>query len=225
MNRFRRDRDVADDEDGGVALRERDRDETRVARSRTTTAGPTADTVRARGREEFGGISWGATLLGYLSSFGLAAILIALLSAAGAAIGLTKISDAAGDTSAEAIGLGGAIGLLVALCLAYFIGGYVAGRMSRFDGARQGVGVWLWGLIITVGLALLGVVLGDQYNVLNKLDLPRVPVGEGTLTTGGLITLAAVLIGTLLAAVAGGKLGERYHRRIDRYALDEVPTA
>jgi hypothetical protein len=28
-----------------------------------------------------------------------------------------------------------------------------------------------------------------------------------------------VLLGTLLAAVLGGKIGERYHRRIDRVAV------
>jgi hypothetical protein len=30
------------------------------------------------------------------------------------------------------------------------------------------------------------------------------------------ILLVVVLLGTLLAAVAGGKAGERYHRRVDR---------
>ena len=31
-----------------------------------------------------------------------------------------------------------------------------------------------------------------------------------------MIALAAILIGTLLAAMFGGKLGERYHKRVDR---------
>ena len=46
--------------------------------------------------------------------------------------------------NAEEITLGGGIALLVALLIAYFSGGYVAGRMSRFDGARQGIGVWIY---------------------------------------------------------------------------------
>jgi hypothetical protein len=41
-------------------------------------------------------------------------------------------------------------------------------------------------------------------------------VEEGGLTTGAAFALAAVVVGTLLAALGGGKLGERYHRRIDR---------
>ena len=45
----------------------------------------------------------------------------------------------------------------------------------------------------------------------------RIPVGEGALTTGGLIALsAAIVLGTLLAAVAGGKAGTHYHRKVDR---------
>jgi hypothetical protein len=215
--RFTRDRDadgVA--EGGGTAVRERD-----VApRGTTRRAATSAADARIRGREEFGGIAWGSTLLGYLSSFGLAALLIALLSAAGAAVGLTEIESTADGASAETIGIGGGIAALLALCLAYFIGGYVAGRMARFDGARQGVGVWLWGIIITVGLAVLALVLGDEYNVLSGLDLPRLPVGDETLTTGGAIALAAILVGTLVAAVAGGKVGEGFHRKVDRHTLD-----
>jgi uncharacterized protein (TIGR02271 family) len=62
-------------------------------------------------------------------------------------------------------------------------------------------------------------VFGAEYNVLSGLRLPRIPVGEGSLTTGGLIALAAVLIGTLLAAIAGGKAGTRFHRTVDCVGL------
>ena len=62
----------------------------------------------------------------------------------------------------------------------------------------------------------VAVVLGSEYNVLEQLNLPALPVGESTLTTGGAIALAAVLLGTLLAAIVGGKAGERYHRKIDK---------
>ncbi len=33
---------------------------------------------------------------------------------------------------------------------------------------------------------------------------------------GGLITLIVVVLDTLLAAILGGKAGERYHRKVDR---------
>jgi hypothetical protein len=168
--------------------------------------------VRARQREEFGGINWGAAFFGWLVAVGLGALLVGLLAAAGAAVGLTELSES--DTAE--IGVGGAIALLVALAVAYFAGGYVAGRMSRFDGARQGLGTWLLGLAVTIVLAIVGAVLGSEYNVLEQLELPAVPVGDSELATGGALALAIVLIGTLIAAVAGGKAGERYHRRVDR---------
>jgi hypothetical protein len=171
--------------------------------------------VRARQREEFGGINWGAAFFGWLVAVGLGALLVGFLAAAGAAVGLTELSDDAAGNASE-VGIGGAIALLVALAVAYFAGGYVAGRMSRFDGARQGLGTWLLGLVLTVALAVVGVVLGSEYNVLEQLELPAVPVGDSELATGGALALIIVVIGTLIAAIAGGKAGERYHHKVDR---------
>jgi hypothetical protein len=88
--------------------------------------------------------------------------------------------------------------------------------MSRFDGARQGAAVWLIGLIVVLVLAVAGVALGAQYNVLQQLNLPRIPIDEGTATTAGIVTLVAILVVTLVGAVVGGKLGERFHRKVDR---------
>ena len=177
------------------------------------------DTVRdprARQRDEFGGLNWGAAFFGWLVAVGVATLLTAILSAAGAAIGLTETSSSQATGSADTIGIVGGILFLLVLLVAYFAGGYVAGRMSRFDGPRQGAGVWVIGLLVTILLGVAGVLLGAKYNVLEQLNLPRIPIDEGTLTTGGVIALVAVVLGTLLAAVAGGKAGTRYHRKIDR---------
>ena len=59
-----------------------------------------------------------------------------------------------------------------------------------------------------------------QYNIYQQLNLPRIPVKEGDIATGAIITLVVVLVGTLLAAVAGGKAGDRYHARVDALAWD-----
>ena len=174
------------------------------------TATPDLDEARRRQREEYGGLSWGSAFFGWLVAVGVATLLIALLSAAGAAVGLTDTDDAG------TIGIVGGILLLAVLAIAYYAGGYVAGRMARFNGPRQGLAVWLLGLVVTVLLALAGILLGAEYNVLSGLNLPRIPVDEGALTTSGLIVLAAVLVGTLLAALAGGKAGSHYHRKVDR---------
>jgi hypothetical protein len=187
--------------------------------SRTGNGAATAsalDTARARQRDEFGGINWGASFFGWLVAIGVATLLTALLAAAGAAIGLTATTESEATANAEEIGLGGGIALVIVLMIAYYAGGYVAGRMSRFDGGRQGLGTWLIGLVVTIALAVAAVILGDEYNVLEQLNLPSLPVGDQTLATGGIIALAAIVIGSLLAAMFGGKVGERYHKRVDR---------
>jgi len=74
---------------------------------------------------------------------------------------------------------------------------------------------------VTVVLAIAGAVLGAEYNVLDQLDLPAVPVGDTEFATGGAIALAVVVVGTLLAALSGGKSGERYHRKVDRAGFAE----
>src|SRR3954463_7810670 len=185
------------------------------------TRGAARDAVAAQ-RARFGGIKWGAAFFGWLTANGLAVVLVALLSAAGVAIGLTNGVNTADEAvqQADTLGLAGGIAILVVLFLAYLAGGYVAGRMARFDGVRQGLAVWIIGLVVVLLLALAGVVLGAQYNVLGQLNLPRIPVDEGTATTAGIITLVAILVVTLAGAVLGGKLGTRYHRRVDRAGFD-----
>jgi hypothetical protein len=178
--------------------------------------------VRARQREEFGGVNWGSAFFGWLVAVGMAAILLGLLSAAGTAFGLSDVSDSAAKQNAETIGIVGAILLLLVLGIAYFCGGYVSGRMSRFDGGRQGVAVWVLGLVVTIVLAVAGALFGAEYNVLERLNLPRIPIDEGSLTAGAAITLAVVVIATLLLAMMGGKAGERYHKKVDRVGYDRV---
>jgi hypothetical protein len=198
------------------AARRDDRSARRASRTGNGVATASAlETARARQRDEYGGINWGASFFGWLVAIGVAALLTALLAAAGAAIGLTVTEDQA-TSNTEELGLGGGIALLVVLMLAYYAGGYVAGRMSRFDGGRQGLGTWAIGLLVTIVLAIAAVVFGDEYNVLERLDLPSLPVGDETLATGGIIALVAIVLGTLVAAMFGGKVGERYHKRIDR---------
>jgi hypothetical protein len=193
----------------------------RTDQGATVSRGAAREAVAAQ-RAVFGGIKWGAAFFGWLSANGLAVLLIALLSAAGVALGLAQGIDTADEAAdqVETLGVGGGIAVLAVLFLAYLAGGYVAGRMARFDGARQGVAVWLIGLLVVIVLAAAGAILGAQYNVLQQLNLPRIPIDEGTATTAGLVTLGAILLVTLLGAVIGGKTGERYHRKVDRAGFD-----
>jgi hypothetical protein len=216
------DRDYDGDERTGVV--DRGAADTRTVPAGTaTTAGAPATVAEARAiqRERFGGADGTAIFFGWLSALGLAALLLAVVAAAGARLGLaTGVTTSDATSNAGTIGIVGAAILVAILLLAYFSGGYVAGRMARFDGGRQGLRVWLLGLIVTIAAAVAGWIGGEQYNVFQQLNLPRIPVDEGDITTGAIITLAVVLLGTLLAAVAGGKAGDRYHARVDATAWD-----
>jgi hypothetical protein len=191
----------------------------------TTGAGTQSsrEVVRQQ-KERFGGMKFGSCFFGWLTATGTALLLTALLSAVGAGVGLTERVDPGQATNnARTIGLVGGIVLLVVIFIAYLAGGYVAGRMARFNGAKQGIGVWLWALIIAVVVAILGAIAGDRFNLLANLNgFPRIPVNEGDLTTGAIITAVAVALAALLGAVLGGLAGMRYHRRVDRATHDEV---
>jgi hypothetical protein len=231
LERFRRTRDAEDvrgrraggvataegaSERGNGSVRERDREPVAApVRERAGERERLRD-ARARSREEFGGVNWGAAFFGFLVAVGLAAILAGILSAAGAALGLTEVSESQIEQNVETIGVVGGIVLVAILGVSYFAGGYVSGRMSRFDGARQGAGAWVIGLLVTIALGVAAAIAGAEYNVFERLDLPRIPVDEGTLTVGGGVVLALAALAALLCALAGGRLGERYHRRVDR---------
>ena len=130
-----------------------------------------------RQRSEHGGLKVGAAFFGWLTALGTGVLAVALLAAAGAAVDISSPTELANQTDAiSAIG-----GVLVGVVLfrgLYFAGGYVAGRMSRFDGVRQGVLVWVVALVVAAVLALIAAVAGDQYNVLSSLNgFPRLPAG------------------------------------------------
>ena len=182
-------------------------------------------TVVQREKQQYGGIKWGSAFFGWLTATGTGVLLTALLAGAGTAVGVatnTSAGQAAGQATQQAgtVGLIGGIALLVILLIAYYCGGYVAGRMARFNGAKQGIAVWLWALLVAVLVAVIGALLGSKFDVLSRLNgLPRLPVNEGTLTTGGLIAIIAAVAASLIGAILGGLAGMRFHRKVDKAGL------
>jgi hypothetical protein len=179
------------------------------------------ETVAAREKEAFGGIKIGSAFFGWLTATGMAVLLTALVAAGGTAVGLatnTDVNEAVNQVSSDqTVGIIGIIVLLVVLFLSYYSGGYVAGRMARFNGAKQGLMVWLWAVIFAVVVALLGMIAGERFNILANLNsFPRIPINEGQLTTTGIIAAVVVAAVALVAAVLGGLAGMRFHRKVDR---------
>jgi hypothetical protein len=185
--------------------------------------------VIAREKEEYGGIKWGSAFFGWLTAVGTAVLLTAFVAGTGTALGLAADSaqDAAEDAvrNASTVGIVGAVILALVIFIAYYAGGYVAGRMARLDGAKQGLAVWIWAIVIAVVVAIIGTIGGAQFNVLANLNgFPRLPIGEGEITTIGIITAVVLALVSLGGAVLGGVAGMRYHRKLDRAGLGIHPV-
>lgn len=178
-------------------------------------------------REQFGGFSFGSAFFGWIVASGIGVLLTAILAAAGSAFAFTasqnSITGTLNSVSAHTINTVGVLSgllLLIAMAIAYFAGGYVAGRMARFYGTRQGVGVWAIGVIVTLVLGAIGATYGAKYNILQALNLPHLPVSQGAWTTGGVVAALLMLVVTLLAAITGAQAGVRFHQRMDEVARE-----
>jgi len=180
----------------------------------------------SRQKEQFGGMKFGCSFFGWLTATGTAVLLSALLAAIGTALGVNGTFGAQPTTDPQDIrtlGLVSGIVLLVVVLIAYFAGGYVAARMARFSGLKQGFGVWLWAVIFTIVLVVLGLIAGNSLDLLSRANgLPQLPVNQGTLTSGGIITLVSIALISLVGALLGGLAGMRYHRRVDRAGFEQI---
>jgi hypothetical protein len=174
--------------------------------------------VTSEQARRLGGIRWGSAFFGWVAAMGMVTLLSALLSAAGAALGL--VPPTVDATTLQTMGVAGAVAMLAIVFVGYYCGGYVAGRMARFAGARQGVAVWLWTLFVAVIGAVIatvsGAVTGPWLDELFRLPLNGGLMSGGVISAGAAALAVGVLVVTLLGAVLGGLAGMRYHRRIDR---------
>ena len=181
----------------------------------------TREMVR-RERREFGGrIQWEAVFFGLLSAIGLMASLVAMVVGGLVAVGDTSFSDPAADIVDHVMTAGGAIPLAI-LALGYLTGGYVAARMARFDGLRQGLGIWLLSACMGLAVAITAWIAGGDLDPTRSITLPSNPIDSGPLSQSGWIILVAGAVVALAFALLGGVLGERFHRAVDRAGI-EVP--
>jgi hypothetical protein len=178
---------------------------------------PTAPVAAVGSRARPGGTKLGAAFFGWLVAIGMTVLLTGLAALVVAALGRNVAAvPFLGD--ARSVGLTGMGAAVVILAIAYLTGGYVAGRLARFDGARNGLAAWIVGLVVTVLAGVAAAVVGASTDLASRVQLPAVPLDVSTLTISGAILLAVTVIVTALAAALGGRLGERFHRRVDRAA-------
>jgi hypothetical protein len=158
-------------------------------------------------------VRWGpivAGLLTAISSF----ILLSLLATA---IGLQTVDS--GNTNPQAAAQTSAIVAAVLGLIAFFLGGYVAGRTAavrtKADGALNGFLMWALGLLTILVLAGLGLgqvfgAAGDQfgnYGRLGTTGADRNAIADA-LRNGALGAFLGMLL-PAIAATVGGWLGAR----------------
>jgi len=179
--------------------------------------------VVAREKEAFGGLKLGSAFFGWLTAVGSAVLLSALLAAAITAVRVASGNSAPTDpaTIVAGAGLRTDVAIVAILFVAYYAGGYVAGRMARFDGAKQGLAVWVLAVVAALLIAALGAIAGAHWDLLGTLNgFPRLQdTTTTTVTSSGVVTTLIALAVALVGSVLGGLAGMRFHRRVDRAGL------
>ena len=179
-------------------------------------------TREERLRDVYGGVDWLASFIGAVFALLCAGLLLLLFS--GLVLGpLGFTLDLRGREIDAAI----IIGLVVVgatLLISYFVGGYITGRLVRFDGGRNGAATVGWSVLLIIifgffGAVLLGSFLPDSvFGVVQGfLQNTVIPTAGGLFELGLVgagIAVGAVLL-MLLGGALGGRLGNRYHTRID----------
>jgi hypothetical protein len=94
------------------------------------------------------GTSWGAVLDGWLATVGVAAILTPIVTAL-----LSNVYSSSGYAST--------VPVLVAVGLAYLIGGYVAGRMAGSRTSWHGMLVAFFGLFVVLALLVVDIAIAS----------------------------------------------------------------
>ena len=172
-------------------------------------------------RDMYGGVDWLASFLGFVFVL-VAGALFSLV----AGLVLVPLGISPDLTGAElgAAAITGLVLVAILVFLTYFFGGYVAGRLARFDGGRNGAMLLLWTGVTVLILALVNAVLSGflpagvsegignlvQNNVFSTIG------GLSQLGVTGVLIFAGALLVALLGGFLGGRLGSRYHAEIDR---------
>lgn len=164
------------------------------------------DTGVGEARRRFGGLDVPASLAGMLAGLGLTVLLAGLAGAAGS-VGYQRGADK------STLSAGGLITGLVVLLVSFYVGGWVAGRMARYDGVRNGVLTAAWFVLLAGAVSALGAWLGTRYNFFDQVRLPQ--WFSGNATTAAVVSTAVGIAVMVLAAALGGATGARYHRRAD----------
>jgi hypothetical protein len=182
------------------------------------------DTMYVNQRQAYGGVKVGSAFFGWLSAAALTVLLFSIAAGVVAAVGYNSGAlpqdPRALATDNSGLGIAAVVVSLVLLFIAYFGGGYVAGRMARFDGLRQGLAVWVWAIVMAVLATAIGLATGGMELINTVTGSAALSSMVQDLSVPGLITIGVVLLVTLAGALLGGLAGMRFHRKVDRAGFE-----
>jgi hypothetical protein len=172
-------------------------------------------------RDIYGGVDWLASFVGFIF-----ALLFASLLGVGAAIFLLAplgLGDSLGSGQLTSTAITGFAIIAAVGFFSFLFGGYISGRMARYDGGRNGAMVLLWTVLIAALLLVLSGLLGNVISgtptgdvVGQTLSFGNTAVDlVGGLGVPGAVVSGGVILAALLGGMLGGRLGSRYHREID----------
>ena len=178
-------------------------------------------------KEEFSGIRFGAGLLGWFAATGFGFVIMAIY---GGIVGAWVAASADGSSNAftgmqrfatdngDVLSIVTAVVVLAVVFFGYLIGGFTASRVARFSGFKQGLATWLWGVVVGLILAVVAYVsLGADFSSLGGATAADGATDASAMSIESIVFIGLVVVLSFVGAVLGGLLGQRWHRKVDRF--------
>ncbi|HEX2729619.1 MAG TPA: hypothetical protein VHM16_07685, partial [Rubrobacteraceae bacterium] len=127
------------------------------------------------------------------------------------------------DLSSGTLGAAAITGLVllaVLVFLTFFFGGYVAGRLARFDGGRNGMMTVVWTVAAMVAVVaisgFLPLSIFQSFRGFMESSILPLIGNLSKLGIAGIVIMVAIILVGVLGGLLGGRVGSRYHSEIDR---------
>lgn len=172
-------------------------------------------------KERFGGIDTPAALGGMLAMLGMLVFVAALIGAGAGSLSY-QLNAFDVDGNLQEIEVVGVVIAGLVVLMSAFVGGWVAARMARFDGAINGLGSALWLLALVAVFAALGAFIGQEFNAFQRAGLPDwfTQLSADDVTAEAIIGAVVGVVLLLGGAVVGGVVGDGYNRKVDSALTD-----
>jgi hypothetical protein len=163
--------------------------------------------------ERFGGVDTPSAIAGMFTALGVLVFLSSLLAAwVGGLTFQVNLLDP--DGVLQEFEVVAFIVLAVVVFVAFFYGGWAAGRMARIDGGINGVAAAAWMLFLIVVFAAIGAFAGAEFNAFGQAGMPDwiSQLDAADITVGAGVATIVLLLIMFFASWLGGRAGETYRR-------------